>query len=97
MLSVEGRPALASPDALSKWWQHRALVSLLMAEHDDSEPTQKTRPKKGKPVEIPVPKKGDVMSFLEKAAKTPDPERPVRAEPVEDDPAPPHGDPLKTN
>jgi hypothetical protein len=40
----------------------------------DREPTQKTQPKKGKPVEIPVPKKADVMSFLEKAAKTPDPE-----------------------
>jgi hypothetical protein len=46
--------------------------------HDD-EPTPKTQPtqpKKGKPVEIPIPKKGDVMSFLEKAAKTPDPDGP---------------------
>jgi hypothetical protein len=41
----------------------------------ESEPTQQTRPKKGEPIEIPVPKKGDVMSFLEKTAKTPDPER----------------------
>ena len=37
----------------------------------DSEPTQRTRPKKGEPVTIPVPKKGDVMDFLEKTAKTP--------------------------
>jgi hypothetical protein len=41
----------------------------------DSEPTQRTRPKKGEPVTIPVPKKGDVMDFLEKVAKTPDPDR----------------------
>jgi hypothetical protein len=47
-----------------------------MADNEHSaEPTQKTRPKKGKPVEIPVPKKGDVMDFLEKTAKTPDPNR----------------------
>ena len=46
-----------------------------MTDHD-AEPTQQTQPKKGKPVEIPVPKKGDVMSFLEKTAKTPDPARP---------------------
>jgi hypothetical protein len=44
-------------------------------EHDHKEPTQKTRPKKGEPVTIPVPKKGDVLSFLEKVAKTPDPDR----------------------
>jgi hypothetical protein len=40
-----------------------------------AQPAQQTQPQKGKPVEIPVPKKGDVMSFLEKAAKTPDPDR----------------------
>ena len=32
-------------------------------------PTQKTSPKKGKPVEIPVPKRGDVFRDLKKAAK----------------------------
>jgi hypothetical protein len=45
---------------------------------DDSterEPTQQTQPKKGEPVEIPVPKKCDVMSFLQKVARTPDFER----------------------
>ena len=31
--------------------------------------TQKTRPKKGKPVEIPVPKRGDVMGDLSKIAR----------------------------
>jgi hypothetical protein len=40
-----------------------------------SQPTQQTQPKKGEPVEIPVPKKRDVIDFLEKVAKTPDPDR----------------------
>jgi len=44
--------------------------------HDEQEPTQQTKPKKGEPIEIPVPKKGDVMDFLEKTAKPPDPGRP---------------------
>jgi hypothetical protein len=30
--------------------------------------TQKTRPKKGEPVEIPVPKRRDVMNVLKRAA-----------------------------
>jgi hypothetical protein len=30
------------------------------AQHD-AEPTQQTKPKKDKPIEIPVPKKGDVV------------------------------------
>jgi hypothetical protein len=38
-------------------------------------PKQKTRPKKGKPIEIPVPKRDDVLRDLEKVAQ---PERPVR-------------------
>jgi hypothetical protein len=37
--------------------------------------TQETKPAKGEPIEIPVPKRGDVMDFLEKVAKTPDPGR----------------------
>jgi hypothetical protein len=32
-------------------------------------PKQKTRPKKGEPVEIPVPKKRDVMGVLRRAAR----------------------------
>jgi hypothetical protein len=32
-------------------------------------PTQKTRPKKGKPVEIPVPKRSEFDGLLKKAAK----------------------------
>jgi hypothetical protein len=44
-------------------------------ENHEPEPTQQTRPKKGEPIEIPVPKKADVLDFLEKAAKTPDPEK----------------------
>jgi len=35
------------------------------------EPTQKTKPKKGKPVEIPVPKRSEFDRLLEKAAKPP--------------------------
>ena len=30
---------------------------------------QKTRPKKGKPIDIPVPKRGDVLDALDRAAK----------------------------
>jgi hypothetical protein len=44
-----------------------------MADDHKSEPTQQTRPKKGEPLEIPVPKKRDVMDFLEKTAKLPAP------------------------
>jgi hypothetical protein len=32
------------------------------------EKTQKTQPKKGEPIEIPVPKKRDVMGVLKRAA-----------------------------
>ncbi len=45
-----------------------------MAEKDPN-PTQQTKPKKGDPITIPVPKKGDVLDFLEKTATLPDPER----------------------
>jgi hypothetical protein len=34
----------------------------------DEPAKQKTRPKKGKPVEIPVPKRGDVERLLKRAA-----------------------------
>jgi hypothetical protein len=33
------------------------------------QPTQKTQPKKGKPIEIPVPKRGDFERLLKKAAR----------------------------
>jgi hypothetical protein len=52
-----------------------ALLSLQMNDKQEREPTQQTQPKKGKPIEIPVPKRGDVMDFLEKTAKLPDPDR----------------------
>jgi cold shock CspA family protein len=42
---------------------------------NEKPPTQQTRPKKGEPIEIPVPKHGDVMDFLEKTATRPDPDR----------------------
>jgi hypothetical protein len=51
-----------------------ALPSEHMTEHEP-EPTQQTQPKKGEPITIPVPKRGDVMAFLEKTAKLPDPDR----------------------
>jgi hypothetical protein len=35
--------------------------------------TQLTQPKKGKPIEIPVPRRKDVLDALERAARTPDP------------------------
>jgi hypothetical protein len=35
-----------------------------MADKDDAQPTQKTQPKKGKPVEIPVPKRKEVLEFM---------------------------------
>ena len=43
-------------------------------DNHEPEPTQQTKPAKGEPLTIPVPKKGDVLDFLEKVAKTPDPE-----------------------
>jgi len=52
-----------------------ALPSSCMAKDHDAEPTQQTQPEKGKPSEIPVPKKGDVMDFLEKTATLPDPDK----------------------
>ncbi len=35
---------------------------------DKHEPKQKTRPTKGKPVDIPVPKRKDVLGALKKIA-----------------------------
>jgi hypothetical protein len=69
-----------------------------MADQDPN-PTQQTKPKKGEPVTIPVPKKRDVMDFLEKTAKLPDPDRakpdPHKPEQVEEPGlAGSHGDPL---
>lgn len=58
----------------------RSLPSDSMGDDTDREPTQRTKPQKGEPIEIPVPKKGDVMRFLEKAANLPDPERPAKSE-----------------
>jgi hypothetical protein len=36
---------------------------------DQQQETQLTQPKKGEPVEIPVPKRKDVLGALEKAAR----------------------------
>ncbi len=53
------------PAALCVSIVHYALRSLLVT---GKQPQQKTRPKKGEPVEIPVPKKRDVMGVLRRAA-----------------------------
>lgn len=36
---------------------------------DKPEPMQKTQPKKGEPVEIPVPKRSTIEKLLKKAAR----------------------------
>lgn len=40
-------------------------------DQQEPEPTQQTQPKKGNPIEIPVPTRRDVMRLLEKAAHAP--------------------------
>ncbi len=40
---------------------------------EDKQPTQKTQPKKGKPVEIPIPKRDAVLRDLQKLAQPKDP------------------------
>jgi hypothetical protein len=37
--------------------------------------TQRTQPKKGKPIDIPIPKRGDFDRFLKRAEKPPKSER----------------------
>jgi hypothetical protein len=44
----------------------------------DDEPTQRTQPKKGDPVEIPVPKRDDIMRIFDKAAQPLPEEKPRR-------------------
>jgi hypothetical protein len=38
---------------------------------DSRKPTQRTQPKKGKPVEIPVPKRSEFDKLLDRAEKRP--------------------------
>lgn len=40
-------------------------------DQQESKPTQLTRPKKGEPIEIPVPTERDVMGLFEKVAHAP--------------------------
>jgi len=42
---------------------------------DNGQPTQKTRPKKGKPVEIPVPKRKQVEDFMRDVSADRKPDR----------------------
>lgn len=41
----------------------------------DSEPTQPTHPRKGRPVEIPVPKVSTIRAAIRKVAQPVEPER----------------------
>jgi hypothetical protein len=41
----------------------------------DPEPTQQTKPKKGKPVEIPVPKVSTIRAAIRKVAQPDKPDR----------------------
>lgn len=41
----------------------------------DGRRTQKTQPKKGKPIEVPVPKRGDFERLLKRATNRPDSRR----------------------
>lgn len=45
------------------------MVDFVAARNPVDPPTQKTQPKKGKPVKIPVPKRSEFNKLLEKAAK----------------------------
>jgi hypothetical protein len=48
-----------------------------MADNDhDAQPTQKTQPKKGDPVEIPIPTRDAVLRDLMKVAPRPEPKKP---------------------
>jgi hypothetical protein len=40
-------------------------------EQQEREPTQLSQPKKGKPIEIPVPKRDDFEQLVTRAAKAP--------------------------
>jgi hypothetical protein len=42
-----------------------------MSDQQEPHPTQLTQPKKGEPIEIPVPSEADVMGLLEKVAHAP--------------------------
>jgi hypothetical protein len=50
-----------------------------MADDDqhDAEPTQETKPAKGKPIEIPVPKRDQIEDLIDRAAKPLDSGRPA--------------------
>jgi len=48
-----------------------------MPDTTDDEPTQPTNPKKGPPVEIPIPTREDVLRDLGKVAKPRKKERPA--------------------
>jgi len=42
---------------------------MIDSQDEDAQPTQKTQPKKGKPIDIPVPEREDIEALLSKAAK----------------------------
>ncbi len=57
-VSVGGEAASQRMQAFAP---NAALPSIVMTDHEP-EPTQQTKPKKGEPIEIPVPKKRDVRT-----------------------------------
>jgi hypothetical protein len=58
MCSPVGRGGEAAPQTMQALAPNAALPSMVMTDHEP-EPTQQTKPKKGEPIEIPVPKKRD--------------------------------------
>lgn len=66
--SAQPHPQMHSVDGPSK-----ALPSAWMAyENHEPKPTQKTQPKKGEPIEIPVPKVSTIRAAIRKVAKPDD-------------------------
>jgi hypothetical protein len=47
---------------------------------EQQQQTQKTAPKKGEPIDIPVPEREDVADAFERLAKADDPDAPKRSD-----------------
>ena len=61
-----GRPVLAEQAVRGL---NLGMVLIVSASKPESQQTQKTRPKKGEPIDIPVPKRGTIDKLLRKAAQ----------------------------
>lgn len=60
----------AGPDLPRPTTHSRGNLKVVPEKHDP-EPKQKTRPKKGKPIEIPVPTRKEVGDLMRKVAGKP--------------------------